>query len=356
MATIYRQIGALTQLLDELKRDGIGDFRTLDDIRSFQNGYNNSLDRIRAKYGEILKQEVVELESRHTRISSELDRRIAARKTLLKDELEELKRSLARNENRNVLMRSFFFFRKKRLTKRKTFLENFFKNEVEKPFRKGFTKLDSLRAEIEDRKNNFDNLVERYSASDIEEQQRILSVLKKHKPLIYGAEGEERVARELAQLPDTYTVINDYRLEFSPPMHDKNNDDRIYSIQIDHVVVGPTGLYLVETKNWSKGSVENTELFSPIKQLRRSNYAIYRSLNAAVGRGDIDNFSNHHWGDRKISPKSILCLMNHRPHQEFQFVKTLSEGQITHYVKNQRQVFSQKEVNSLAENLLSRIA
>ena len=354
MATIYRQIGALTQLLDELKREGIGAFRTLDDIRSFHNDYNNSLDRIRAKYGEILRKEVVDLESKYTQIAVKLDRKIEVRETLLKDELEELKRILARNDNRNILMRLFFFFRKKRLTKRKTILENSFENEVERPFRKGFAKIDSLRAEIEDRKNNADNWVERYSASDIEEQQRIFSVLRKHKYLIYGAEGEERVARELSTLPDTYTVINDYRLEFSPPMYDKNNDDRIKSIQIDHVVVGPTGLYLVETKNWSRDSVENTELFSPIKQLRRSNYAIFVLLNQAIERRVIDNFSNH-WGDRKISPKSILCLLNHRPPQAFQYVTTLSENQITYYVKNQREAFSHREVQSLAENLLSRI-
>ncbi len=355
MATIYRQIGALTQLLDELNREGIDVFRTLDDVRSFQNDYNNSLDRIRARYGEILRQEVVELEAKCTRISSELDRRISARETLLRDELEDLRETLVANENRSILLRWFFFFRKRRLTKRKTTLENSFENEVERPLRRGFVRIDSLRAEIEDRSNNADNWVERYSAGEIEEQQRILSVLERHNSLFYGAIGEERVARELSRLPDTYTVINDCRLEFSPPIYDRNNNDRIYSIQIDHVVVGPTGLFLVETKNWSRESVENTDLFSPIRQLKRSNYAIFMSLNQAVSGESLANFS-HHWGDRKISPKSILCLINHRPNQEFQYVTTLSENQIANHVMNQRQTFSQIEVNSLVENLLSRIA
>lgn len=355
MATIYRQIGALTQLLDELEREGIGAFRTLDDIRSFRNDCESSLNRIREEYREILRQEVVDLESEYRRLSLKLDQKIRERGTLLQNELKELKGALARNENRNMLMRLFFFFWKKRLTRRKKILENFFENEAERPFREEFVKLDSLRAEIEDRTNNPENWVERYSASEIEKQQRILSVLRKLNPLFYGAEGEERVAGELSNLPDTYILINDYWLEFSQPIYDRNNDDRIYSIQIDHVVVGPTGLYLVETKNWNRDSVENPELFSPIRQLKRSNYAIYRVLNAAVERGEIDNFSNHHWGNRRISPKNILCLMNHRPNQEFQYVKTLSENQIASYVRNQRQTFSQIEVNSLAEYLLSRI-
>ena len=355
MANIYRQVGSLTQLIAELVSEGIGDFRTIDEIRSFQNDYNHSLDRIRKKYGEILRHEVVDLESEYERLSLKLHRKIQERESLLINELEELKGTLAGNEERNMFMRLFFFFRKKRLTKRKKFLETSFEEELRRPFRKGFTKINSIRSEIEDRRNNADNWVERYAASDIEERKRILSVFRKHKYLFYGAEGEERVTRELSRLPDTHIVINDYRLKFSQPVHDRNNDDKIYSIQIDHVVVGPTGLYLVETKNWSRDSVENPELFSPIKQLKRSNFAIFVLLNKAVERGDIDNFSNH-WGDKKITPKNILCLMNHRPNQEFQYVKTLSANQIVQYVGNQRQVFSQGEVNSLAENLLSRIA
>ncbi len=100
--------------------------------------------------------------------------------------------------------------------------------------------------------------------------------------------------------------------------------------------------------------MESAELFSPIRQLKRSSFAIFVLLNRAVECGDIDNFSNH-WGDKKISPKSILCLINHKPKQEFQYVKTLSENQIAYYIGNQREAFGQKEVKSLAENLLSRI-
>ncbi len=355
MATIYRQVGSLTQLIDELEREGIGAFRTIDDVRSFQNDCQHSLNRIRQKYGEILRQEVVDLEFKYKRLSLKRDQKLKERETLLRNELEELKGILAGNAKRNTFLRLLFFFQKKRLTKRKNILENSFEGELRKPFRKGFAKIESMRSEIEDRNNNSEEWIERYSASDRENMERILSVFRRHKYLFYGAEGEERVKRELSRLPDTFTVINDYWLQFSQPIYDRNNDDRIYSIQIDHVVVGPTGLYLVETKNWSRDSVENPELFSPIKQLKRNNFAIFVLLNRAVGRGDIDNFSNH-WGDQRISPKNILCLMNHRPNQEFQYVKILSENQIAQYVGNQRQAFSQEEVESLAENLLSRIA
>ena len=58
-----------------------------------------------------------------------------------------------------------------------------------------------------------------------------------------GARGEERVASVLATLPDAYHVFNDF---------EAGGD------HIDHVVIGPTGVFSVETKTW-KGAVEIVE-------------------------------------------------------------------------------------------------
>ena len=57
-----------------------------------------------------------------------------------------------------------------------------------------------------------------------------------------GAKGEEWVAHELSFLSAEYTVFNGLRLGGG-----KQN--------FDHIIVGPSGVYVVETKNW-KGSVE----------------------------------------------------------------------------------------------------
>ena len=355
MARIYRQVGSLTQLIDELEREGIGAFRTMDEIRSFHNNCRSSLNRIREECREILRREVADLESKGRELSWRLDEKIQERAYCLRNELRELRGMLACDEERNMLLRLFFFFRKKRLAKRKKLLENSFDEELRRSFGKEFAEINGIRSKIEDRKNNTEDWIERYSARDRETEERNLGVLRKHKYLFYGAEGEERVTRALSELPDTFTVINDYQLKFSPPIYDRNNNDRIISIQIDHVVVGPTGLYLVETKNWSKDSVDNPELFSPIKQLKRNNFAIFRLLNQAVERGEIDNFSNH-WGNQQVSLKNILCLINHRPNRKFQHVIILFDHQVARYIRNQRQTFSQLEVNSLTENLLSRIA
>ena len=50
-----------------------------------------------------------------------------------------------------------------------------------------------------------------------------------------GAAGEKSVAHTLSKLPDEFRVVNDV------PTPTGN---------LDHVVIGPTGVFVIETKNW----------------------------------------------------------------------------------------------------------
>ena len=73
---------------------------------------------------------------------------------------------------------------------------------------------------------------------------------KKLGQFLKGAEGEERMARILSLLPSRYVVFHGV-----PSRSWGGGND------IDHVVIGPSGVYAIETKNWS-GTVklENDEL------------------------------------------------------------------------------------------------
>jgi len=59
--------------------------------------------------------------------------------------------------------------------------------------------------------------------------------LRRIERFFIGARGEERVSRLLSELPDKYHVFNNF---VACGMH------------IDHVVVGPAGVFAVETKFW----------------------------------------------------------------------------------------------------------
>ncbi len=97
-----------------------------------------------------------------------------------------------------------------------------------------------------------------------------------------GAKGEEWVAHELAFLNDDYAVFNGLRLRGG-----KEN--------FDHIIVGPTGVFVVETKNW-KGSVEfrDGKLYAggkepsrpPLKQVKAAAAELVSWIDDA-GCGDI---------------------------------------------------------------------
>lgn len=57
-----------------------------------------------------------------------------------------------------------------------------------------------------------------------------------------GADGERQVAIELGNLPSTWRVLHDRLLR---PGRSRTN--------IDHLVVGPSGVYLIDAKNWAGG-------------------------------------------------------------------------------------------------------
>lgn len=58
-----------------------------------------------------------------------------------------------------------------------------------------------------------------------------------------GADGEREFVKFLKDLPDTYTVVSD--LDFADSYGN-----------IDHLIIGPTGLYAIDVKNW-RGTVSS---------------------------------------------------------------------------------------------------
>lgn len=122
-----------------------------------------------------------------------------------------------------------------------------------------------------------------------------------------GARGEEIVAALLATLPSGYHVFHDVAIGESGG--------------IDHVVIGPNGLFVIETKCWS-GQVTlegGNVLFngtlpsrSPIEQVRSSAYALTVFLSkrmepVPVCRSIICFASNTLGGNVQKQDDTVLC-------------------------------------------------
>jgi len=96
-----------------------------------------------------------------------------------------------------------------------------------------------------------------------------------------GARGEERVSSILGSLPDSYHVFNDF---VACGKH------------VDHVVVGPAGVFAVETKFWSgKVTIEEGHILldgrlpsrSPLAQVRREAALVRDELQKAGWSGQV---------------------------------------------------------------------
>jgi hypothetical protein len=121
-----------------------------------------------------------------------------------------------------------------------------------------------------------------------------------------GARGEEMSASSLARLPIEWTVFNGVIM---PTGED-----------IDHVVVGPQGVFVIETKHWS-GEVDlvNGEILangrsltinkSPIAQVRRSTKAIEAviQLPATSIQGVLCFAGKQFLGQTKYADEIAVC-------------------------------------------------
>jgi hypothetical protein len=97
-----------------------------------------------------------------------------------------------------------------------------------------------------------------------------------------GAKGEEHVIGVLSQLPDEYHILNDVNLHFPESIYWRERDERISNCQIDHLVIGPPGLFLVETKNWKRSDI-TIKSDTLKRQVRRASYALWYYLKDQYG-------------------------------------------------------------------------
>jgi len=106
-----------------------------------------------------------------------------------------------------------------------------------------------------------------------------------------GAKGEEWVARELAFLPSQFAVFHGVRLPGG-----------VYNF--DHILVGPGGVFVVETKNWS-GSVvfREGETWVDGKQIKRSPLRQVKGEAAEL----LAYFKEQ--GEEKIRVQTVLCFL-----------------------------------------------
>ena len=111
----------------------------------------------------------------------------------------------------------------------------------------------------------------RSAGKNITETQQFLS---RNNSLLLNAKEEEEVISVLSTLPDEYQVLSGVNLHFFDPIYWCKRKDKVRYNQIDHIVIGPTGLFLVGTKSW-KGSDVEIKTDDLKRQVRLANFTLW---------------------------------------------------------------------------------
>lgn len=348
MAQVYGQIGSFLRLCDNLKTKNINVFESFEQIKQLVENYKDAPEKIKNKKVEDLKIEIDEYRKKIDNLIFDYEKKLSERKETLLQEKKELEWFIGVYSKKvnNIFKKIKNYYKKKKLIERKDWIEKYFDYELKRPFKNIVDEISFLKSELDYRQNNFDKIVEEKYNEEVDFLDLVYNTTRANKDLYYGAVGEQMVVDKLKRLPDEYTILNNFQYKFSRPIHDRRNNDFIYSVQIDHILVGPTGLYLIETKNWSKNSMDDLDLFSPIKQIKRSSLALFALLNQAICQGYLSRFLDP-WGEEQISPKNLLVIINHKPEQEYQFVKILTPGELEKHILSEKICFTKKQVENL---------
>lgn len=346
---IEGQLETLKKLRKALSEKGITRFSSISEINSFMHGYDKEVGLVpeitRSTFEDQyqkLSSEVSQLKQQHeslaTSVRDELDQEIQS----LDSQISLLEKQIGNS----LFKRLLSLTKRSRLKRKKTDLEVNSDRVIERRTSYIYEQLNFKKHSLEELTLNRDSIINDRCSRSANELSRIKGVIEGLYPVIAGAIGESTVLNALSGLSNDFYLINDFSMKFEPPIYNKKEDDRIYSIQIDHLLISKAGVFLLETKNWSEKSIQNIDLRSPVKQVMRTSHALFALLNGESGFSDY-GLDHHHWGEKKIPIRSVIVMTNAKPTQEFKYVKIVPVDQLVGYVKYFSDVLSSSETNDL---------
>lgn len=353
MCKVYNTVGSLTYIKQHLATHRVTEFHTVRQLIAFQETYETLSQETQSTVRMHLEQErnalsatVLQLEETIKTTKENLVQQVISKR----DNIELRLQKIAELDKGYLQLITTSFEVLYLLTK-----SNCLKASSGIKFYYATKQLKKLLLEKHKRLHyltyHFENAVNVRSDLELSELNRKKKLIDEINNHIYGAIGEDKVAQELAHLSDEYVLINDFTHTFPKPLYYPPEKSYIRSIQIDHLLVSQAGIFLIETKNWSKASMQNLSLRSPVQQIQRANYALYKLISNNTNL----LLTSHHWGDRRIPIRNLIVLINNKPNEEFQYVKILTTKELLGYIRYFKPVISKDEADGITQLFLKRL-
>ncbi|WP_370174357.1 nuclease-related domain-containing protein [Leeuwenhoekiella palythoae] len=344
MAQVIGIIESFKALKHELNNNKINRFNSIEEVEAFLTGYDlekqsileNTKDQLAREYLERLS------ELKEAKLEKEEHIRIETDNFLfeinnLTNRVDVLKHANGTNFFKRIWIAIEYYFKEKRLL----YLKNNRFELIDRSVREITQRIENHNLFIHRYTNDLECLIQEYALTKILELEHINDTLNQLRNLVAGAIGENLVVQELEKLSDNFVLINDFRLNFDPPLYYRKTNSRIYSIQIDHLLISRAGIFCIETKNWSNSSINTLDLRSPVEQIQRSGFAmfLYTSKNISI--------KNHHWGEQKIPVRNVIVMINNKPQESFKFVTIKQLEEMNDYLNYFDPILSQNQFSSL---------
>ncbi len=354
MTIVYGQIESLRKVKEILKEKGISQFNSIGDIDRFKQNYEPQrqeiISQIRKKFEDevrILKKDENEQRDFFNRLKDELSKAFHERTSELEKRLQNRKIQPKKSWYNKVFNWVIIQTLHLNIYYRRQTFETGLKRKIY-PFGRKLWEVNKRISELE---NNEESIISSRTKVALKDLVKIRSVVEDLSPLIAGAIGENLVAKELENLSDEYILINDFSASFDPPIYNRKENDRIFSVQIDHVVISKAGVFVIETKNWSPSSLQRDDLRSPVEQVRRTGFALYVLLNNNTNRRY--GLKSHHWGEKQIPVRNLLTFIHSKPKEQFKYVQVKTLNELNGYLTYFDPIFSAQEVRGIADYLRS---
>ncbi|MHA2008705.1 MAG: nuclease-related domain-containing protein [Promethearchaeota archaeon] len=167
---------------------------------------------------------------------------------------------------------------------------------------------------------------------DLDKKIELESFLDYFKDLYKGAIGEEKVISILKTLPENYYVLNEIQIRLTKSVLWKKHLEYVKSAQIDHIVIGETGIFLIETKNWEDMNIITVHK-SPHKQIDRAGMLFWLAQKRKFGK--------------PYKTYNLVVTLKELPKYHYKFVYQLAIKNVNRFILSRNLILNGKQIENI---------
>ena len=149
---------------------------------------------------------------------------------------------------------------------------------------------------------------------------------------------KDLIGEQLSKLPKQFKVLRNVFLRLEFHVTHSNSSEKVRSCQIDYVVIGPSGVFLIESKEWDKYAFK--ELI-PYKDTEKADLVVYIKLSNQL--------------TKRIPKFSIVIINPDIPVIHYGYIHQLSVLDLNSFILEKTEQLSKSEIRQITYILKGKV-